>query len=114
MADQFRVRTIRDYSEIEEIREIWSAWHQHPNSDIDFYLTVMQSMPGILRPHTLLLYRDRVPRALLIGRLEHAQIQLRIGYRNLVKIRVRQITFIYKGYLGENSPENTELFIKEI
>ncbi len=114
MVDDFQVRVIRDLSGIENIRPVWASWHQHPNSDIDFYQSVIRSMPGVLRPHILVLYRGGVPQAMLIGRLEHTQFDMRIGYKSLVQTRARLIAFIYKGFLGETSPGNAELLVKEI
>jgi hypothetical protein len=114
MIDDFHVRVIRDLSGVEEIRPVWTSWHQHPNSDIDFYQTVIRSMPGVLRPHILVLYQGGVPQAMLIGRLEHTRMNLRIGYLNLFKARARSITFIYQGFLGETSPRNAELLLAEI
>ena len=70
MAEGLRLRIIRDFAGIEEIREVWSAWHSHPNSDIDFYLTILRSMPGEVSPYVIVLYRGEAPQALLAGRLE--------------------------------------------
>src|SRR5258708_3124929 len=114
MAEELRLRVIRDRAGIEEIREVWSAWHQHPNSDIDFYLTVIRSMPGVVRPHIIALYRDEIPQALLIGRLEKAQIDLKIGYKTFLKPKARVLTFIYQGLLGDATEENTKALVQEV
>ena len=94
MAEELRVRIIRDFAGIEEIREVWSAWHNHPNSDIDFYLTILRSMPGEVRPYIVMLYRGEAPQAMLIGRLENGQIDLKFGYKTLLKPKARVLTFI--------------------
>lgn len=114
VANDFCLRVIRDHTEINEIRGMWSAWHQHPNSDVDFYQTVIRSLHGVLRPHIIVLYLGNIPKAMLIGRLERAHINFRIGYKNLLKTKARLLTFIYKGFLGEVSLENAELLLREI
>jgi CelD/BcsL family acetyltransferase involved in cellulose biosynthesis len=114
MAEEMRIRVIRDFAGIEEIREVWSAWHNHPNSDIDFYLTVLRSMPGEVSPHIIVLYRGETPRALLVGRREKGQIDLKFGYKTLLRPKARILTFIYKGLLGDASEENTKALVQEV
>lgn len=113
MAEGLRLRIIRDFAGIEEIREVWSAWHSHPNSDIDFYLTILLSMPGV-SPYVVVLYRGEEPEALLIGRLEKGRIDLKFGYKTLLRPKARILTFIYKGLLGDASPENTKALVQEV
>jgi Acetyltransferase (GNAT) domain len=113
MPEEMRLRIIRDFAGIEDIREVWSAWHSHPNSDIDFYLTILRSMPGA-SPYVVLLYRGEEPQALLAGRLENRQIDLKFGYKTLLKPKARVLTFIYKGLLGNASKENTKALVQEV
>ncbi|MBZ5658904.1 MAG: GNAT family N-acetyltransferase [Acidobacteriia bacterium] len=114
MAEGLRLRIIRDFAGIEKIREVWSAWHSHPNSDIDFYLTILRSMPGEVSPYVIVLYRGEKPRALLVGRLEKGRIDLKFGYKTLLKPKARVLTFIYKGLLGDASEENTTALVQEV
>jgi Acetyltransferase (GNAT) domain len=109
-----RVRVVRSVPEIEEIRDIWTAWQWHPNADIDFYLQVLRSGPGMLQPHVLVLYRDGSPVAMLVGRLVQTQMETRLGYASLIKTQVRSLTFIYGGQAGDLSPENSKILIAEI
>jgi len=108
------VRVIRSWAEIEEIRGLWESWHQHPNSDIDFYRTATRSMPSVLRPHILLLYRGGTPRAMLIGRYENGRISLKFGYKSFLETKARLLSFVYRGFLGDTSAENAEVLVREI
>ena len=54
-------RIIRTREEIEDIRDLWVSWQSHPNSDIDFYLTVQRLRPKIVRPHVIVVYNDGRP-----------------------------------------------------
>jgi Acetyltransferase (GNAT) domain len=109
-----RIRVVRSVQEIEEIRDIWTAWLRHPNAEIDFYLRVLRSEPGILRPHVLVLYRDDAPVAMLVGRLLQTQIETRLGSARLFKIQARSLTFVYGGLGGDLSPENSKILIAEV
>jgi CelD/BcsL family acetyltransferase involved in cellulose biosynthesis len=114
MTEGLRIRIIRDFAGIEEIREVWSAWHTHPNSDIDFYQTILRGMPGEVSPYVVVLYRNEEPRALLIGRLEQGRIDLKFGYKTLLRPNARILTFIYKGLLGDASGENIKALVQEV
>jgi hypothetical protein len=103
MTRQISTRVLHSITEIEEIRNVWKAWQQHPNSDIDFFLAVAQSRPNILRPHVVLAFRDGVPEAMLVARLEATSIPVNIGYKTWYKFPVRSITAIYSGFLGNSS-----------
>lgn len=108
------VVTIRDRSEVERLREYWSRWQWHPNADIDFYQDIVRSWQTRCKPHVLVLYRNGVPDAILVGRAENTRIECKIGYKTLCHIKARQLTFIYGGQLGNFSSANSAVFFKEI
>jgi hypothetical protein len=111
---QMTVRTIRSLLELEDIRDIWESWHNHPNSDIDFYSAIVDLKPEIERPHVLLLYRDDCPEAMIVGRMERAFIEGRIGYKTLYKRQAKQLTFNYGGQLGNFSESNSDTLVREV
>jgi hypothetical protein len=108
------VRVIRTVSEVEEVRNLWLGWKGHRDSDIDGYLEFIQSRPEVLRPHVLVLYRQGSPVAMLIGRLERAMVQSRIGYFRLPGVSALTLSFVYGGLRGEPSEENSEAFVTSI
>lgn len=114
MSRQISVRVIRSIPEIEDIREIWTSWQNHPNADIDFYLMICRSSPQFVHPHVLLAYRDGSPEAMLIGRIEHRRIDCKIGYRILFRPKARVLNFVYGGVLGKPSPDITHALLKSI
>src|ERR1700683_2864939 len=61
------IRIARDFAEVESLREAWSRWPGHRDSEIDFYLMILRSYPEVLRPHVIALYRNEQPEAILIG-----------------------------------------------
>jgi hypothetical protein len=108
------VRICRTVAEIEEIRQIWTSWKGHRDSDIDFYLEFIQNRPEVLRPHILVLYRGSQPDAILIGRLEKTRFETRIGYFRFPGIPVRILSFSYGGLRGNISSENCTELIRSI
>ncbi|HXN72331.1 MAG TPA: GNAT family N-acetyltransferase [Candidatus Acidoferrales bacterium] len=107
------IRVARDFAEVETLREAWSKWPGHRDSEIDFYLMILRSYPEVLRPHVIALYRDGQPEAILIGRLEEKKLAFRVGYLTLFRPEARCLDFVYGGLRGNASPENTELLFRE-
>jgi hypothetical protein len=110
--DRLRVRVARSAAEIEELRETWVSLHQHPNSDIDYYLSNLRIVPGTLRPHVLVVYRGDHPDSLLIGRLRNRLSPISVAGIPLPPARV--LDFIQGGFLGNQSMESSELLVREI
>jgi hypothetical protein len=108
------LRVLRSVSEIEEVRDAWMQMQWHPNADIDFYLTILRSRAEILRPHVIVLYRDRLPATILVGRVEDQRVDFKVGYARAFGLRARQMTFIYGGLLGDSSYENCRVMVREI
>ena len=108
------VISLRSRAEIERFREDWARWRTHPNSDIDFYLMILGLRQEILRPHVLVVLHDGTPDALLVGRLEQADMKFRLAYATLFSIKVRRLVFIHEGFLGNQSPENSLVLGREI
>ena len=69
-SEKVEIRVARSLCEVEALREPWSAWPGHRDSDIDFHLMKLQSDPEVVRPHVIALYQSGKPQAVLVGRLE--------------------------------------------
>jgi len=110
--DRLRVKVARGVAEIEELREAWVSLHQHPNSDIEYYLANLRMVPGTLRPHVLAIYRGTRPDSLLIGRLRNRLSPISAAGIPLPPGRV--LDFIQGGFLGNQSMESSELLVREI
>jgi hypothetical protein len=113
-APSVEVRVARCRAEVEEIREVWSAWPSHRDSDIDFCLNVTWSRKEVIRPHVIVVYRNGQPKAMLVGRLERTRITSKIGYLRLPGIPSLALSFSYGGLLGDFSAENCDEMIQSI
>jgi hypothetical protein len=108
------VRIARTLPELEELREIWDLWCDDPNADLDFYLAFARSRPEFVRPHVMVLYREGRPDCMLVGRLEHCRLKLKVGYKSLFEPRARQLFFVRGGYFGNPSEDNIRVLIQEL
>jgi CelD/BcsL family acetyltransferase involved in cellulose biosynthesis len=98
-----RVRTVRVLAELEELKDFWAKCPTHRDADFDFYLFYLRNSPEVVRPHVILLSRDGRPHAMLVGRLEKRGVNIRLGYIRLIRLRLRTLTFMYGGVLGDIS-----------
>jgi hypothetical protein len=110
----YKVKIARSFQELEEIRPFWENVQFHPNADIDFFLTILETRREILRPHVIVLYRDGFPKTILVGRIEDVPLQFEIGYKVIYKPIVRQLTIVYGGILGEISDSIGAALVKEV
>ena len=108
------VLVLRSREELEQLRGVWAAWGGQRDSDIDFVLMIIESYPEAERPHVICLYRDGMPDAILIGRLEKKRLPLKVGYLTLFQPEVRCLNFVYGALRGNGSVENTELLIRKV
>ncbi len=102
----FEARVLRSFEELEGIRDFWTQHQIHPNCDFDFYSHIVKTRPSIQRPHVVVLYRDHQPVAALVGRLENGTVDLRVGYKKVLGLRSRTLTFLHGGLIGDASAEN--------
>src|SRR6202012_1412454 len=98
----------------EALREVWGSWPGHRDADMDFYLMIVGSYPEVVRPHVVVLYRDGMPDAILVGRLEQKQLAFKVGYFNVFRRRARCLTFVYGAIHGNASPENSRALVAEV
>lgn len=113
MESEAQIRVLKSLPELEEIRPFWESWLGNRDSDLDFYLTVLQSNPRILRPHVIVIYRGGRPDAMLVGRIDHREITIRVGYLR-IRPKAKIVFFVYGALRGNASRENCELFVQEI
>jgi CelD/BcsL family acetyltransferase involved in cellulose biosynthesis len=62
----------------------------------------------------MLLSQDGQPKAMLIGRVEETNLQMRLGYKTVFSPEVRLIAVVYGGFLGEQSCDMANAFISEL
>ena len=114
ISGQYEIRTIQTSQEIEEIRGFWKKAQYHPNTDIDHYLTVINSMENLICPYIILFSLDGRPEALAIGRLERKDMDISLGYKTLFKVKTACLTILYAGLLGNWSKELYNILVKEL
>lgn len=109
-----KTRVLRTMEELEEFRSVWNRWCTDPNADLEYFLASARCRTDFVRPHIIVVYQLGRPDCMLIGRLEHTQISLKIGYFNLFRPKTRRLFFVQGGLLGNASQENCHLMAQTI
>jgi hypothetical protein len=98
------VRVLRSIAELEEVREAWTSWQNHPDADMDLYLMLLQNCKEVARPHVIVVFCGGRPQAMAIGRLEQGSVNIKLGYKSIANFRVLTINVIRGGLLGDQTP----------
>jgi hypothetical protein len=113
-SERFSVRIAGTRREVEEWRAIWSEWQWHPNSDIDFYLLILDLWQDRASPLLIQLQKNGSPVAMLAGRIERTQDYFQIGYLSLFRLQVRRLNIITGGWMGNAGNEESRCLVSEI
>ncbi len=96
------------------MRPDWQRLQKHPNADIDFYLTIGEARQSVLRPHVVYVSRDKTIVCMAVGRIEKPGIAIRVGYKDIWRPKVRSLTVVQGGILGDCSGAVAELLMAEL
>src|SRR5208283_5701279 len=90
--ERYDIKVIRSLPEIETIRNFWVKVQNHPNTDIDHYLTTLDSAHNVISPYIILFSVDGQPESLAVGRLEKRKMGISFGYKTFYKTKATCIT----------------------
>lgn len=102
--------TLNTCEEIESIRPVWEKMQaEEPysvlNSDIDRFLSVIEASDGSVQPYIILIKENDQPAAMAIGRVEKHPVELKLGYKTLLRPKLRCLTIEHGGILGQPKEE---------
>jgi CelD/BcsL family acetyltransferase involved in cellulose biosynthesis len=110
-----RVTAARSLDELDALRAPWEALQgRHFPTDPDAFRTILRHQPQAVRPHVLLLERGGAPVALLLARLEDLRLSTKVGYREVYAPRLRSLTVVNDGLLGDDSEETCRTLLDEL
>jgi Acetyltransferase (GNAT) domain len=109
-----QVVAVRTTEGIERLRQCWTEWKGHPDSDIDVYLSQLKCRDDVIEPCVLVLFRKLHPVALLASRIVRKRLPVNIGYLRFLRPTVRALDVPYGGLRGDDSPENCRFLMDSI
>jgi hypothetical protein len=119
LSDGWKTVVAKNFEEIEAIRPIWEQMQCNepypvPNADIDRYLSVVKMSCDSVQPFVMLMKHNGFPAAMIIGRIEKHQINLRLGYKTLLKPALKCLSVVYGGILGQPKSDLCSLLVDEL
>jgi len=119
LSDEVEIVVARSVGEIERIRPIWEKMQKDAsnpvvNANIDRYLSLVEVNDGAVRPCIILIKQHGQPIAMAIGRLEEHPIEVKLGYKTLLSPKLRCLTIVYGGILGQPGKEVCSLLVGEL
>jgi len=120
LGDGWEVTIAKTVEQVESLRQIWQDMQKsepYPviNVDIDRYLSVNQARgDSKAKPYIVLVTEDGKPVAMLVGRIQKMPLKLKIGYKTLVKPKLKGISVVYGGVLGQPDEQISSLLIREL
>lgn len=109
----------RNLEEIEALRAVWQEMQNRessakPNVDVDRYISVLKAGNHEARPHVILFKQSNRPTAMVIARAEKHRLDLKLGYKALLRPGLRCLNVVYGGVLGRPQGELCSIIISEL
>lgn len=108
--NDLKITTIRTFQAIEDIRPIWEQMQRNEpfptlNADINRFLSVIEASDGSVQPYIILVKENGRPAAMVLARIGKSPVELKVGYKTLLSPKLRCLTIVYGGILGQPEEE---------
>ena len=110
----YRLSVYRTNEELNQVRPIWEKMQNHPNADIDNFISINSLRNEVISPYVMLISRDENPICMLIGRIEKRKLDVKIGYAKLLAPKIRTLVFIYGGIFGDVPSQLAEFIVTAV
>lgn len=109
--EEYRVEALAGSKSLESIRDLWQQWQIHPNADVDFFASVVESRPSVVNPMAMVLFFKGTPVALAVGRLENFILPATFGYLKIFNSALLQFSIVYGGLMGAWDEKGAAAFV---
>lgn len=114
MTSRPTVQIAETVDQVIAMRDVWVAVQSHPEADLDFYLTLLNTRPEILRPHVITLNHNGNTQSILVGRIERVRLTVGVGYAKVLLPSVRCLTVVGAGLFGDRSDESVSALVSSV
>ena len=117
--NDLKITTIRTLQAIEGIRPIWEEMQRNEpypviNGDINRYVATVKALGSGVQPHIILVKQNDKPTAMVIGRIENRSMDLKIGYKTMIRPKMRCLSVVYGGVIGCLTSDICAVLIREL
>lgn len=86
---------ITSETEIAQLREDWNRFLNHPNTDLDFYLSIVRSRDQVIAPFVVTIMNGDEILAIIAARLEKEEFVIRLGYRTIARPKLKMLRIVH-------------------
>jgi hypothetical protein len=104
----------RSWSSLETVSKQWNDWQQNPNADPEFVKFILGIRPECEHPYAIAIQKGRQLEALMVGRVEHPRVSIKVGYLQVARPKLRIISFLYGGLLGALDEQSADELVKAV
>jgi len=113
------VTVARSAEDIETLRPIWEQMQKKEpcpniNADIDRFLSILKSSGGDIQPYIILIKKNSLPVAMVLAQTGRVSVELRIGYKTLLRPKLRLLSVIHGGIIGQADDDLCRLIVHEL
>lgn len=100
---------------VEALRPVWARLAVPDiDADIDYFLTVVQTLTPSARPHVIHIRKADGQDLLVVARIEELRLPFKIGYLTLAHIRQRAVILSFEGILGARGRADEEFALAQL
>jgi hypothetical protein len=112
--NKFQITLLRNFEEIKGIRETWIKFQYYPNTDYDFFQTIIKNRPEVCYPLIMVFKKESDITSIVVCRVEKRTIPCKIGYSKLFSSKFKSLNILYGGFLGDRNEEIVRLVFNQI
>ena len=105
---------LRNFEEIDTIRNVWKNLQYHPNTDYDFYQTIIRNRPEVCYPLVMVFKKESGIKSIIVCRVENRILPCKIGYTTIFSSKLKSLNILYAGFLGDRSDDVLRSVLNQI
>jgi hypothetical protein len=110
----YAIIVFRNIEKLKDIKDFWKGLTYYPYTDFDYFMQIIASNKEFVSPYIILVTFNDDPITLLIGRIKKTDIKIKIGYKNIHKVKTKILEVLYCGILGTQNLDVCNLLIDTI
>jgi hypothetical protein len=110
----YEIKIFRTREEIQAAADLFQPFQRHPNADIELYLSRFDDPPGDARPCAIAMTHEGQAAGVLLGICHSLPFELRMGFKTLLRPKVRMMNIPPGAIQGAETREAAEALMNTL
>lgn len=110
----YSVTVAKTIEDVLSLKEVWEKFDPIPVASLPYFLAQLETNTQALGPYVMVLRREQNVEGLLVARLEKKYLEFKFGHKVFLKSKVRSISLVDGGVLGETSAAHCQAYFAEL